>query len=58
MDYVKLTVTVLGGLSIFIYGTGLGLAIVKHIVRLHGGDVFVTSRPGEKTTFGFTLPCV
>lgn len=39
-------------------GTGLGLAIVKHIVRLHGGDVFVTSRPGEKTTFGFTLPCV
>ena len=37
-------------------GTGLGLAIVKHIVRLHGGDVFVTSRPGVKTTFGFTLP--
>ncbi|MBR2941312.1 MAG: hypothetical protein IKC14_08405 [Kiritimatiellae bacterium] len=37
-------------------GTGLGLAIVKHIVRLHGGDVFVTSCPGVKTTFGFTLP--
>lgn len=39
-------------------GTGLGLAIVKHIVRLHGGDVFVTSRPGVKTTFGFTLPVI
>ena len=39
-------------------GTGLGLAIVKHIVRLHGGDVFVTSRPGVKTTFGFTLPII
>ena len=39
-------------------GTGLGLAIVKHIVRLHGGDVFVSSRPGVKTTFGFTLPII
>ena len=39
-------------------GTGLGLAIVKHIVRLHGGDVFVSSRPGIKTTFGFTLPII
>jgi two-component system phosphate regulon sensor histidine kinase PhoR len=37
-------------------GTGLGLAIVKHIVRLHGGDVFVNSRLGIKTTFGFTIP--
>ena len=37
-------------------GTGLGLAIVKHIVRLHGGEAFVTSRPGVKTTFGFSLP--
>ena len=37
-------------------GTGLGLAIVKHIVQLHGGDVSVTSDPGRKTVFSFTLP--
>ncbi len=37
-------------------GTGLGLAIVKHIVQLHGGSVDVLSRPGEQTTFSFTLP--
>jgi two-component system phosphate regulon sensor histidine kinase PhoR len=38
-------------------GTGLGLSIVKHIVQYHGGDVFVKSRPGEGSTFSFTL-CV
>ena len=26
-------------------GTGLGLAIVKHVMRLHGGEASVTSRP-------------
>lgn len=36
-------------------GTGLGLAIVKHIVRLHHGEVFVSSRTGEKTVFGFKI---
>ena len=36
-------------------GTGLGLAIVKHIVQLHQGEVFVTSRPGDQTVFGFSL---
>ncbi len=36
-------------------GTGLGLAIVKHIVQLHQGEVFVTSRPGDQTVFGFKL---
>lgn len=39
-------------------GTGLGLAIVKHIVRLHGGEVYVSSLPGVKTSFGFRLPLV
>ncbi|MBI5240091.1 MAG: GHKL domain-containing protein [Elusimicrobia bacterium] len=37
-------------------GTGLGLAIVKHIMEAHGGSVSVESRPGEGSTFSFSLP--
>ena len=32
-------------------GTGLGLAIVKHIAQLHGGEVMVSSKPGEGANF-------
>jgi len=37
-------------------GTGLGLAIAKGIVEAHGGKIEARSRPGEGTTFTFTLP--
>ncbi|GLH72358.1 PAS domain-containing sensor histidine kinase [Geothrix limicola] len=37
-------------------GTGLGLAIVKHLCRLMGGEVSVSSVPGEGATFRVILP--
>lgn len=36
-------------------GTGLGLYLCKAIVDAHGGNLWVTSKLGEGSTFGFTL---
>jgi signal transduction histidine kinase len=37
-------------------GTGLGLSLSRELVRLHGGDITVSSALGEGTTFRVTLP--
>lgn len=36
-------------------GTGMGLYLSKAIVTAHGGNIWVRSKEGQGTTFGFTL---
>ena len=37
-------------------GTGLGLVITRSLVEMQGGEIQVSSEPGQGSTFGFTLP--
>jgi two-component system phosphate regulon sensor histidine kinase PhoR len=37
-------------------GSGIGLAITKHVAEMHGGNVTVSSEPGEGSTFSLIIP--
>ena len=45
-----------GGSERNLTGTGMGLAIARAIVRAHGEDIWVTSKPGQGSEFAFSLP--
>ncbi len=40
------------------HGMGVGLSICRTIIEAHGGKIWVETRPGEGTTFRFTLRIV
>ncbi|MEB3360455.1 MAG: HAMP domain-containing sensor histidine kinase [Synechococcales bacterium] len=45
-----------GAKARYMPGLGLGLYLCKQIIEAHGGEMGLTSQPGEGATFWFTLP--
>jgi two-component system sensor histidine kinase KdpD len=37
-------------------GAGLGLVIAREIIQVHGGEIWVESKPSKGSTFRFSLP--
>ncbi|MFH0811184.1 MAG: ATP-binding protein, partial [Pseudomonadota bacterium] len=39
-------------------GAGIGLSVAGELARLHGGEIFVSSEPGEGSVFALNLPLI
>ena len=39
-------------------GAGLGLSICKRVLKVMGGEIYVSSVPGEGAVFSFTMPLI